>query len=407
MAAAATSPEVHVDQVIRVHLKVSYSDNGTFKGFESVEKPLEENVLIFPQILVSDHCSQCSSKLSIVIESFSINPPSELDETVEIKSEPDDEMPKPIQEVDSPAVKSHKTVKDIIKSCHLQCLKCLSWFRKDVYEKHVSDCRKSGDETPTEATTKTDKKYMCHFCGAQFKFPALYRYHMATHAYNDPKPFKCELCGSAFTNKNNIRTHMLQVHMPYDQKRFVCVFCPNKRFGQRSFLKAHMAAQHRLAKCDICQKTYSSAIYLREHKILVHTKAEDQRYSHQCDQCDEVFTQRKYLRTHKVRRHKEKRFKCEVETCAKEFSFPYAFRRHMAVHADERPFICSVCGNSYRTKTYLKSHLRLHTGQKPYVCEVCQTRFSDSGCYRSHLLLHEKRLGISLDKSIKKFKVYD
>lgn len=73
------------------------------------------------------------------------------------------------------------------------------------------------------------------------------------------------------------------------------------------------------------------------------------------------------------------------------------------MHRDERPFSCTYCDQRFRQKAGLVSHLRLHTGEKPYECSICKQRFHDRGCYRSHLLKHEKELGITLDKSVKRF----
>lgn len=65
-------------------------------------------------------------------------------------------------------------------------------------------------------------------------------------------------------------------------------------------------------------------------------------------------------------------------------------RRHMRTHSDERPFLCSQCGSSFKgvyniflklvyffhqQLANLQSHLRTHSSERPFLCPQCGYAF--------------------------------
>ncbi|CAL1279631.1 unnamed protein product [Larinioides sclopetarius] len=51
------------------------------------------------------------------------------------------------------------------------------------------------------------KKYNCQFCDYSSLNSGHVRRHILTHT--GERPFKCNICGRGFTQKNNLKKHML------------------------------------------------------------------------------------------------------------------------------------------------------------------------------------------------------
>jgi hypothetical protein len=64
------------------------------------------------------------------------------------------------------------------------------------------------------------------------------------------------------------------------------------------------------------------------------------------------------------------------------------------VHEGKRPFVCELCGASYKYKHALKDHEKKHKEkiEKPFKCEICSTTFGRACHLGNHIAkIHEKK----------------
>ena len=58
-----------------------------------------------------------------------------------------------------------------------------------------------------------------------------------------------------------------------------------------------------------------------------------------------------------------------------------------AKHSGDRPFTCSRCDETFKTKSHLKVHLVTH-GEKPFKCQYCEFSCSEASGVRNHISTH-------------------
>ncbi|XP_069601983.1 oocyte zinc finger protein XlCOF7.1-like [Ranitomeya imitator] len=54
---------------------------------------------------------------------------------------------------------------------------------------------------------------------------------------------------------------------------------------------------------------------------------------------------------------------------------------------EEKPYICSECGECFNGNSDLDRHMRIHTGEKPFICLECGKSYS----FKSSLIVHQRR----------------
>ncbi len=65
---------------------------------------------------------------------------------------------------------------------------------------------------------------------------------------------------------------------------------------------------------------------------------------------------------------------CTVSGCLMRFTRSDELTRHLRIHTNTRPYICSYCSRAFTRSDHLKTHLRVHTGEKPYKCDHCEKK---------------------------------
>ncbi|KAG8036270.1 hypothetical protein G9C98_004850 [Cotesia typhae] len=83
----------------------------------------------------------------------------------------------------------------------------------------------------------------------------------------------------------------------------------------------------------------------------------------------------------KIKKHFKKCPECDFVTM-------WNLSRHMARHSSYRPYKCSHCNYSSKTKCTLKIHILTHSDEKNFKCSVCPYRSKFLSCLQRHIRIH-------------------
>ncbi|XP_014767291.2 zinc finger protein 43 [Drosophila ananassae] len=227
------------------------------------------------------------------------------------------------------------------------------------------------------------KYYVCDLCGKEF----CQLHDLIRHRRSHPKEkaYPCLVCLKLFATKSYLIEHKKQMHRKVKKHKKEI----NLPF-QDHFFK-------RIYKCLYCEKMYKQKFNCRRH-MLVHFS---QRWfkngtkkrkiiNKNCETCGKSFKKSNDLKRHMLTHSRIRPQTCHV--CQKSFSLKATLSRHMLVHQMQRLGVnCQVCGKSYSSKTALRLHLRIHTGERPFICEICQQTFRTSGHRLEHMRAERHR----------------
>ncbi len=239
---------------------------------------------------------------------------------------------------------------------------------------------------------------------------------------NEAKCFQCDICHNFFTWRFELRNHMQRIHRKVHSasnqytmnkvssvsknNKYQCKQCNFKTWNILS-IKSHMKREHLKTKfiCNrvSCKAGFSCRTQLHKHiwKVHVENKSESltgeqikEESDFKCEHCDFATGTRKLLEGHIRRRHREKRFYCQM--CSTGYFYQCELQKHLTLSHDihttknnlesgiqsnscDEPvlkFKCEKCDFVAKSKAMLSTHYtRLHK-EKQFKCNSCNKEFS-------------------------------
>lgn len=220
-----------------------------------------------------------------------------------------------------------------------------------------------------EAHSYPRTSYVCHSPGASsVSSVASSRTGLTKSGRVKNRPHACSTCGSTFTQKIHLETHIKNVHELI--KPYHCSFCDYNTANKGSLDKHIRTVHHkeRPFRCRICEASFGQKVHLDSHVSAVHI----QERPHACDQCQYRATTRGLLDKHMCTVHyRERPYECE--DCMARFGQKAHLQKHIfAVHRREKPYKCPRCHYAASTRSTLQKHISvIHDKERPFRCDLC------------------------------------
>ena len=199
---------------------------------------------------------------------------------------------------------------------------------------------------------------------------------------------RCSHCHKKFANKKSCREHEVSVHEDLSNVEFYfkCDFCP-KMFSNKSVRDNHLTSHtgERKFQCQFCPQRFKTTGNLTAHLASCHeTEDTGVEKKFKCQYCPKTFRFPAQISQHERSHTKEKPFTCKV--CNKGFTVKCNLKQHMETHKSlsDRSYKCEQCDHRATSLPLLKLHRNTHTGERPFVCELCGESYKRPSNLRRH-----------------------
>ncbi|KAE8298501.1 POZ-, AT hook-, and zinc finger-containing protein 1 [Larimichthys crocea] len=248
---------------------------------------------------------------------------------------------------------------------HVGCDICGKVFR-DVYHLNRHKLSHSGE-----------KPYACPVCGLRFKRKDRMSYHVRSHDGSVGKPYVCQSCGKGFSRPDHLNGHIKQVHTT--ERPHKCQIC-NASFATRDRLRSHLACHEDKIPCKVCGKFLRAAYmtdHLKKHSEGTHNycgicNKDGQENAGKCPHLESEESDPSFVELSNGDElkspHKPDGPELEMPSLACNGASAGTLGSPEASKAKtdpEKKFNCGICGQAFRTKSYLNKHQhRVHKAQK-------------------------------------------
>ncbi|ETN59088.1 hypothetical protein AND_009321 [Anopheles darlingi] len=209
--------------------------------------------------------------------------------------------------------------------------------------------------------------------------------------------FECSDCLVKFGTTDKLKLHQQQ--NAHRGQGIVDGIQFNKKKAQRVQSVSHGTEKVDQYACDNCDNTFPELQTVLKHEETVHV-SENRTYV--CSACGKSFRQKDLLKRHQSTHTEGRPHRCTV--CEAAFKTRSTLSKHTKLHdAEVKRFPCTLCDLQFRYKAGLKQHLNVHAGVKPFQCQYCERRFSQRGNLKEHLRTHSGDKPFSCDSCEARF----
>lgn len=253
---------------------------------------------------------------------------------------------------------------------------CSGRGKTSLHSKQNTSKMEDGPKTKLIGCEKTPiyrKHYKCAVCEKTFSRRVSFLCHRKSHR-GLLETHRCQSCHKLFKQKAALYSEKETGDDP-----LICQLCKKTAVKIFETMPRRSCTSAKVFKCQVCQKAFSSKLYLNRHNNI-HTGEN----LFQCQFCGKLFLQSAHLMIHERIHSNYKPFKCQF--CTKRFAQKGNMIFHEKRHTGEKPFKCKFCAKSFVRKGNVAPHERIHTGERPYKCRFCRNDFVQ----KSHLVEHER-----------------
>jgi KRAB domain-containing zinc finger protein len=176
---------------------------------------------------------------------------------------------------------------------------------------------------------------------------------------------------------------MQKVHE--QRKDFWCMKC-DKFFGWKESFDRHIKNFHsetrEIFECKDCKMQFFQKVGLEGHYKTVHLNLLD----HKCEICGKAYGRKGSLYLH-MKTHGEVESKPEqCPECKQMYKTKGSLLKHIQLeHMMLRPYVCGLCGETFKSQQKLSSHHMLHLNNPEYLCDLCNRFFTTQDEVTDHI----------------------
>ncbi|XP_069363670.1 zinc finger and SCAN domain-containing protein 26-like isoform X2 [Maniola hyperantus] len=216
---------------------------------------------------------------------------------------------------------------------------------------------------------KEESSQTCMLCGKCFSNSYSLLQHNLTHLkvpLIKRKVYMCEHCPKYYSNKTNLKNHILINHVrkynpriPITEQRHECLIC-KKTFSYKRWHE-HMTGVHSETKikCKECNLLFKCKAYLRRHYKYIHEEVKRKIYTQKtkCPKCPAIILKCALL-AHIRNCHTNETQTCHL--CNSKLKCKSYLRTHMKrVHYNDGILHnCEICGKEFKSERYVKVHIK-------------------------------------------------